>query len=363
MAGQKRRRADSTVEDDTRPPPQVFRSPGLVCDTRLTVCDQEFHVHSVILKLYSNYFRKFLDCPERHPPAVAQTGSAFKYDYIAVVDEDNIWGLEPVASAQADKLLECLPENDLDLPAFRKLLCAMYHRPYRLESFQMLEVLVDLADFYCALPIVSATLTAALLGTPIFQSPDVSMTGSYNVWEIQGPVMLVLAKKLRHALLFREAFVHVVSNWQGNVHGEHYVYDKESNATSPFPDDKELLRLVYQGYSQVCSKLLKVNQHLFKLIVEDDNFETIIRDMGEDIRSDTNPTTEASYFRCLKDNLKALEPDSDYPPLRKALDDLLQKNLLLDRSSFGAGQGPYEGFLCAEISDEEMPWDPSEIDW
>lgn len=98
MAGQKRRRAESIDEDDSRPPPQVFRNPGLVHDTRLKICDQEFHVHSVILKLYSNYFRKFLDSPEKATQAVSQSGSAFKYEYVAVVDEDGIWALEPLAS-------------------------------------------------------------------------------------------------------------------------------------------------------------------------------------------------------------------------------------------------------------------------
>lgn len=237
----------------------------------------------------------------------------------------------------------------------------MYHRPYVLEGFQMLETLVDLADFYCALPIVSATITTPLLGSPIFSAHNEYQD---NVWEIQAPVMLVMAKKLRHPVLFREAFVHVVSNWQGNVLGEYYVFNKESDARSPFPDDKDLLRLVYQGYSQVCSKLLKVNQQALRVLtVKDRCFEKVVRDMGEEINSDTNPTTEASYFRRLMDYLKAAEGDAADSHLMKTLEDLLQNNLVLDRSGFGAGQGPFEGFLCAEISDEEMPWDPSEIDW
>jgi len=43
-------------------------------------------VHSIILKLHSNYFRRFLDSPEK---AAAPTNAAFKYDYISVVSSVN----------------------------------------------------------------------------------------------------------------------------------------------------------------------------------------------------------------------------------------------------------------------------------
>jgi hypothetical protein len=47
------------------PSPVVFQSPGLQPDVRLTVFDKEFHVHSVLLKLHSAFFRKFLDSPDK----------------------------------------------------------------------------------------------------------------------------------------------------------------------------------------------------------------------------------------------------------------------------------------------------------
>ena len=77
--------------------PIVFQSPGLKPDVRLTVCGQEFHVHSVILKLHSNFFRKFLDSPEKD---AAPPSSPFKYDYASVTDADGFSGLEPVTVAK-----------------------------------------------------------------------------------------------------------------------------------------------------------------------------------------------------------------------------------------------------------------------
>jgi len=38
--------------------------------------------------------------------------------------------------------------------------------------------------------------------------------------------------------------------------------------------------------------------------------------------------------------------------------------LVLDRTGFGAGEGPYhDTYLCAELEDEDMPWDAAEFDW
>jgi hypothetical protein len=46
----------------------------------------------MILKLHSNYFRKFLDSADK--PNVPAT-AIFKYNYTTVVDDDGIWAVEP----------------------------------------------------------------------------------------------------------------------------------------------------------------------------------------------------------------------------------------------------------------------------
>jgi hypothetical protein len=68
-----------------------FTSPGLKADVRLRVLDTDLHVHSVILKLYSIFFRKFLDSPDKEG---SFPGSAeFKYEWVTKIDEDGSWHL------------------------------------------------------------------------------------------------------------------------------------------------------------------------------------------------------------------------------------------------------------------------------
>jgi hypothetical protein len=64
-------------------------------DTRLKVFSKEFHVHSIIFKLYSRYFRKFMDSADK---VSADKTAKFQYDYASVVDvdEEETWGLEVV---------------------------------------------------------------------------------------------------------------------------------------------------------------------------------------------------------------------------------------------------------------------------
>jgi hypothetical protein len=43
----------------------TFQSPGLKPDVSLKVFDVEFYVHSIVLKLHSTFFRKFLDAANK----------------------------------------------------------------------------------------------------------------------------------------------------------------------------------------------------------------------------------------------------------------------------------------------------------
>jgi hypothetical protein len=45
--------------------PIIFQFPGLKLDVSLKVFEVEFHVHSMLLKLHSAFFRKFLDSPDK----------------------------------------------------------------------------------------------------------------------------------------------------------------------------------------------------------------------------------------------------------------------------------------------------------
>lgn len=51
--------------------------------------------------------------------------------------------------------------------------------------------------------------------------------------------------------------------------------------------------------------------------------------------------------------------------LKKELDQLLQNNLVLDQTRCGPGEEGHRlhTFLCANITDQDMPRDTSVIDW
>lgn len=71
--------------------PKAFHAPGMKTDVRIRVFEREFHVHSVVLRLYSAFFRTFLDSADKGP--VSGEGQ-FRYDYVSVLDPDGGWGLE-----------------------------------------------------------------------------------------------------------------------------------------------------------------------------------------------------------------------------------------------------------------------------
>lgn len=73
-------------------PPIVLNSPGQKPDLLLQVFNQSFHVHSVMLKFHSEFFRKFLDSADKDKKAPPSDPN-FKYVWIAKLDPDGRWHL------------------------------------------------------------------------------------------------------------------------------------------------------------------------------------------------------------------------------------------------------------------------------
>ncbi|CAG8979882.1 hypothetical protein HYALB_00002656 [Hymenoscyphus albidus] len=174
----KRQRPESdAARTPSKPAPVVFRTPGETVDTLLSVLGQDYHVYSSILKRHSNFFRKFLDSPDKSgKPASAQ----FRYHYVTVIDKDDAkaWFLESSemgTPATADQIAG-LTDMDQQSDAFSDLLKAMYHRPFKVQNFSHLLVITAIADIYCALPILSAALSGALLGSRMFEK------NKSNIW-------------------------------------------------------------------------------------------------------------------------------------------------------------------------------------
>lgn len=124
--------------------PIVFQSPGLKPVASLKVIDVEFYAHSIILKLHSAFFRKFLDAANKAaspstngtanldasgsasdgttPPEASATRpfmvfGEFKYHWVTKIDkgDENKWHLvldDPKVSRSCSRFLESVPTKN-----------------------------------------------------------------------------------------------------------------------------------------------------------------------------------------------------------------------------------------------------------
>ncbi|KAL3419781.1 hypothetical protein PVAG01_08279 [Phlyctema vagabunda] len=111
-----------------------------------------------------------------------------------------------------------LRDPDAEEAAFQSLLYAMYGRLYMIKTVEEFAILVRLADFYCSLPVLSATVMGALLLGDFFQQRKEPRNFFAN------PILLALAIKIRQPVLFREFFVHVVAEGDPNILGSRDVF-------------------------------------------------------------------------------------------------------------------------------------------
>ncbi|TVY18350.1 hypothetical protein LARI1_G004431 [Lachnellula arida] len=352
--------------------PIIFKFPGLKVDTRLNVFGQEYHVHSNILKLYSAFFRTFLDSPDKTP---APASALFRYEYVSVIDDDGEWGLEVAlkrdnqkavpqeagnSPAQAESVSQPKTttsqsnNGNLKKPrkaryerlAFSRLLYALYRERYNVSSMRELGDIVRLADFYCALPAVSRSVDSVLLHSPemIEQIPDSSVT------------TLEMAHKLRHPLLFREALIHVVSKWEeGFTHLQ----------LSP-----ELTHAITIVYNRLQEKAHKVTYDILQATANNEwvrkAFESAVRTLELDATTGT-----ARFFRLVYTSWPQNPVSRSLRSLRalETMGELLSNNLSLARLAptpvpIQAGGPGYERkFLCASIAYHELPWDKEAVDW
>jgi hypothetical protein len=99
----KKRKTSKCNDKPTTPGPIIFKARGLNVDVRLRAFETEFQVHSVILKIHSAFFFKFLDSADKTTTlANATPVGGFKYEWVTKVDEDGSWAL--VAKVKANEV-------------------------------------------------------------------------------------------------------------------------------------------------------------------------------------------------------------------------------------------------------------------
>ncbi|CAG8955890.1 hypothetical protein HYFRA_00008740 [Hymenoscyphus fraxineus] len=351
-------------EDETTNVPKVYRLPGgLKPDVRLLVFDQEYHVHSTILKLHSNYFRRFLDSPDKTgEPASAN----FQYEYATVVDDDGTWALEPANKIKDPvftfERLHLLEKGGgispmLEGAAFEALISAMYNRPYKVETTEDIVDLTNVAGFYCALPIVSATINGQLFESQrlLFGSADGRHVSS-------DPVdLLIAARKLRHKRLFHDCLIHVVSQFAR-------IESENGNELQTLQNDKEIYALVLRHHRFLCKKIMKVQHEQIRFMQSDQHDWKPVPVVQSYMNS--MPENNATYFYAIyaqlpiPRSLDARKCEGPSNNFRLALDDLLENELWLDQMEEGPACGIYENrFLSCDADKIEYPWNEDEVDW
>ncbi|PVH75276.1 hypothetical protein DL98DRAFT_466661 [Cadophora sp. DSE1049] len=320
------------MASDTDPEPLVVKLtlPGFTADTRLKVFSVKFHTHSMLLKIHSAFFRKFLDSPDKLKSKTG--GSAFKHEW--------------VTQKQPDDIVEFKKPIDSEVLHFKMLLQAMYNEPIEFEDCNDLRQLTELADYYCALKVVSFALDATI-GRGAFP---------FSQLQKQPCEMLQVAARLRHPRLFRECLILSIGPF--------------SKPKIHMIEDPKLHKLAKYAHAQV--GLLAAEAQIEIINVMEpyrlsnpklrNEMQARIEDAGVMCRKD--PRTAAylpAYYRKLWDF--KYDGIVTANPFRKPLSEVMANHLTFNRG-YEAGEGQFRDFFfCGQILNEELPWNAGEKDW
>jgi hypothetical protein len=267
--------------------------------------------------------------------------------------------------------------REKEIKVIDQILRAMYRLEYKIKTYDQLDHLTTTAEYYCALPVVSATLTNALIQSPMFGSPHLG-SGLEEESEPEFLNMLFeimfLAKKLRHAALFREALTVVVGSWSkvnrydGSSDSAHHYQDNDfsSPGRAMVMRDQQLGPLVLSHYNRLGNHVLKIHHKVLCKIVECGwkMSNTTIGAMS------SNWQDSADFYYDLISELETTSgvipmPYSERQYLQVEINLLLKSNLVFDHTHNFPGQSGWyrEMYLNALLYDEELPWDRTETDW
>ncbi|KUJ24423.1 uncharacterized protein LY89DRAFT_745306 [Mollisia scopiformis] len=319
-----------------------FSAPGLKPDVRIELFDtEEYHLHSVLLKLYSGFFRKFLDSPEKKVPA----STSFAYEWVTQLDDDGGWHLVAAQSVQGKtgNLLN-KDEQSLQLDAFQRLIHAIYNKPYTIYT-HFLGPLVDLADYYCSLRIVSQTLHQLLM---------TERRRGFLCDFIEDPCeFLGLAITLRNEILFKDCLCLALGPW--------------SNPAFLKCKDKKLRDICDKARAKIYVEIGTFNERLLNELNDprknNQELRTEMLEHSQAVSAISKDPVSGRirlplYYRKLSDFVSKARKH----PFRHLIIKLLQNDLLLD-DGFKAGEGMFEDyFLCNLTMDDQYPWDDTE-DW
>jgi hypothetical protein len=175
-------------------------------------------------------------------------------------------------------------------------------------SIQDFEILVGLADLYCALSAISGAVELALL----------KWLGWSHRWQTFSLKLAILAYKLRLAELYHDAFVHLV----GGIMDRNHAFWKDSEVLKNLPQEVRLQALEeYARISQLKAEIDRevvvshcdVDWHFWGLENERQFYVEAKKKCGIplEVRRNNPPPHVQNLRELLKKNLKFISPDTN----------------------------------------------------
>lgn len=142
--------------------------------------------------------------------------------------------------------------------------------------------------------------------------------------------LIFTAQKLRHALLFRECFIHVVGNWGRKSQSPDGLRIKE---------DPDIGPLVSSSYIQLCQLVMRVDKEIMlAMIQKDDNLSGILSHVAPSIIIGKFGTDDPIFYRAIKNVIDGRAMPYHFGDLNDDLDKLLKNRLFFDKSRYNAGK-------------------------
>ena len=225
--------------------------------------------------------------------------------------------------------------------AFEKLLNAMYSRPFQIASAAELELVTKLAEYFQALPILSFALSRAL---------QIS-TGFLETLYDDSARVIIAAYKLHHAPLFRECLIYVLGPW-----------DKPEFETI---EHEEIQQVALRARNALSVQLLDAQMEVLSQAFwkSQSGGGALVLQCTHDDLSRGGHVSFPKLMRRI--HTTALDLSLDVPILIS----LMENKLVFGQSSIAGGEydlydDPLEDhILCTKIGDEELPWDPNQLEW
>ena len=227
--------------------------------------------------------------------------------------------------------------ND-EIKAFNNLLSAMYGKRYSLDpscALSQLQLLTQLADYYCSLPAVSQSLTQILI------DKDYYIDDHPEGW-------IAVAYKLRHAALFRECVVYLAGDWGSGI-----------KSTLEAELDLKIKNTVTLARTQISTKIAEVHANILFQSRDNKRLKDAVLKITETSSEFLLPGfyRELGAYDCLgHENARNL--------IQSLISTLVDNNLRFFGLNLYPGAALYTNyFLCATVSDEELPWDIHQEDY